>query len=92
MKLKTIEIKHKQYYQDKPTEDKYEGKVSFFNEKGESLQIVLREDQLAGIVDLCAAGIVQAAKEASQSIVASMTPALQVEQSRAVPAGLTVIP
>lgn len=80
MKLKCIEIKHKQYYSDKPTEDKYEGKIAFFNEKGEGLQIVLREDQLAGIVEICSAGIVSAAKEAAQSIVASLTPTLQIEQ------------
>jgi len=80
MKLKNLEIKHRQYYSDKPTEEKYSGKVEFFNEKGEALTIVLREDQLAGIVELCSTGIVSAAKEAAQSIVASIKPALQVTQ------------
>ena len=81
MKLKYIEIKHENYYTDKPTTDRYSGKVAFFNEKGEGLNINLREDQLAGIVDICSAGIVKAAQEAAQSIVASMKPEMQIEHN-----------
>lgn len=81
MRLKNLEIKHKQYYSDNPTEAKYNGKVEFFNEKGEALTIVLREEQLAGIVELCSAGIVAAAKEATQSIISTFNPALQIEQA-----------
>ncbi len=81
MKLRKLEIQHVNYYSDKPSCDKYEGKISFFNEKGEGLTIVLREDQLAGIVEICSAGIVTAAKEAAQGIVSSLNPALQIEQS-----------
>lgn len=79
MKLRALEIKHVNYYSDKPTADRYTGKVSFFNEKGEGLNLILREEQLAGIVDICATGIVKAATEASQSIIASLNPALQIE-------------
>ena len=79
MKLKVLHIQHKQYYSEKPTEDKYDAKVEFFNEKGEALTIRLREDQLLGIVELCSAGLVKAAQEASQSIIASLNPVLQIE-------------
>src|ERR1700722_17836096 len=79
MKLKNLQIQHKQYYSPAPTEDKYTGKVEFFNEKGEALTIILRDEQLAGIVELCSAGIVSAAKEAAQSIVAAFNPVLQIE-------------
>ena len=79
MKLRKLEIRHVNYYTDKPTTDRYEGKISFFNEKGEGLTIVLREEQLLGIVELCANGMVTAAKEATQSIVSSLNPLLQIE-------------
>jgi hypothetical protein len=79
MKLRKLEIQHVNYYSDKPTTDRYEGKISFFNEKGEGLTVVLREDQLLGIVELCANGMVKAAQEATQSIVASLNPILQIE-------------
>lgn len=81
MKLRTLEIKHENYYTDKPSVGRYQGKISFFNEKGEGMTIVLREDQLAGIVEICAEGLVSAAKEAAQSIVTSLNPVLQIEQS-----------
>ena len=81
MKLKRLEIRHEQYYAEKPSNDKYTGKVEFFNEKGEAMAINLREDQLAGIVELCSAGIIKVAQEASQSIIASINPALQIESS-----------
>lgn len=80
MKLKSLSISHHESWRDKPDGDKYNGKVEFFNAKGESLTIQLREDQLAGIVEVCSAGIVQAAQEAAQSIVASLNPVLQIEQ------------
>lgn len=80
MKLKSLEIKHINYYSNTPSCDQYNGSVAFFNEKGEGLNIQLREDQLAGIVEICSAGIVSAAKEAAQSIIASLTAAIQIEQ------------
>lgn len=83
MRLKELNIQHENYYSDKPSSDRYKGKVSFFNEKGESLGINLREDQIAGIVEICAGGIITSAKEAAQSIVASVTPDLQIEHSPA---------
>lgn len=79
MKLRTLKIEHTEYYSDKPTGDKYKGTVSFFNEKGESMTITLREDQIAGIVEICAGGIVAAAREGAQSIISSLNPALQIE-------------
>lgn len=85
MKLRTLEIQHENYYSDKPSTDRYKGKVSFFNEKGEGMTIVLREDQLAGIVEICAGGLVSAAKEAAQSIITSMNPVLQIEQAETKP-------
>lgn len=82
MQLKELQIRHQQYYSDKPLTDKYEGKVSFFNMKGEAMTVVLREDQLQGILEICGNGLVAAAKEAAHSIVASVNPVLQIEQSR----------
>ena len=79
MKLRTLEIKHEHYYNDQPRTDKYIGKISFFNEKGEGMTIILRDDQLASIVELCADSLVNATKEAAQSIVASLNPTLQIE-------------
>ena len=88
MKLKNLNIQHKQYYSSNPTEDKYSGKVEFFNEKGEAITIILRDDQLEGIVELCGSAIVSAAKEAAQSIAASIIPALQIEAPKSnVPTG-----
>ena len=82
MRLKSLNIQHIQYYSDNPDNDKYKGKIEFFGEKGESLGITLSEDQLAGIVELCAGGIVKAAQEAAQAIVTSMKPTLQIEQQK----------
>ena len=79
MKLKALHIQHKQYYASRITDDKYDAKVEFFNDKGEALSICLREDQLLGIVELCSAGLIKAAQEASQSIIASLNPVLQIE-------------
>jgi len=79
MKLRELTIKHQQYYADKPTTDKYNGKITFFNEKGEAMTIMLREDQLLGIVELCALSIKQATNEAAQSIISSLDTRLQIE-------------
>lgn len=81
MRLKKLEIQHTEYYASAPTGNKYKGKIEFFNEKGEGLTINLTEEQLAGIVELCAGGIISAAKEAAQSITASINPVLQIEQA-----------
>lgn len=83
MKLKNLQIQHKEYWKESPTIEQYTGKVQFFNIKGEALTIQLREDQLAGIVELCSAVIVKAAQEASQSIVASVNGLLQIESQLA---------
>lgn len=85
MKLKNLQIQHKQYYTANPTEDKYSGKVEFFNEKGEALTIVLRDDQLEEIVELCGSAIISAAKEAAQSIVSSISPARQINSLATLP-------
>jgi hypothetical protein len=87
MKLKSLEIKHQQYYSANPTDGKYAGKIEFFNDQGAALTVVLREDQLAGIVELCSAGIINAAKEAAQAIVATFNPVLQIESSDIPPKG-----
>lgn len=80
MKLKLLEIYHTERYHSKPTGDKYTGKVEFFNEKGNGLTITLTEQQLEGIVGICAQAISLAADEAAKSIIASLTPSLQLEQ------------
>lgn len=82
MKLKSLEIKHLEYYSEKPSTDRYKGKIEFFNEEGDAMTIALREDQLAGIVELCAGSIVSAAQENAQAIVTSMNPILQIEQGK----------
>ena len=82
MQLKRLQITHKEYYTDKPQRNEYDGKVEFFNQKGDALTIILTTDQLAGIVEICSGAIVTAAKEAAQSIVASLTPALQIEATK----------
>lgn len=79
MKLRDLTIRHDESWRDNPVGDKYNGTVQFFNEKGESLTIKLRDDQLAGIVELCSEAIVKAAQDAAASIVASLNPTLQIE-------------
>lgn len=82
MKLKNLQIQHQQYYSSSITQDKYNGKVEFFNEQGAALTIVLRDDQMAGIVEICGEALVKAAKEASQSIITSLTPSPQLEHDQ----------
>lgn len=79
MKLKHLEIKHKQYYSSKPDKDEYDGSIEFFNQDGHAMKIVLNEEQMAAIVGLAAEAIVDATKMAAQAIVTSFKPHLQVE-------------
>lgn len=68
MKLRKLEIRHKEYYSDNPKSDVLEGTVEFFNDKGQALQIKLEQRHMEGILSLCASALNSAAKEACEAI------------------------
>ena len=81
MILKNLQIQHKDYWRAEPQQHDYQGKIEFFNQKGEALTIILTEEQLHEVVDICTSAIVKAAQAAADSIKGSFMPMIEAPKT-----------
>lgn len=67
-KLKTLEIKHDQYWSDKPEGNKYEGKVSFFDGAGNTVEVKLTQSHMAAITSIVADAVIDGAESVAHDL------------------------
>lgn len=70
--LEKLNIEFKPGYSFNNTEDRYEGKIEFRNNKGDSFKFNLNEEQTQKYVDVIADDIIKSAKELGSKLSLSL--------------------